>query len=783
MSVPRDAAARVAKLRREIERHNYQYYVLNKRLIPDAEYDTLFSELQNLEARFPELATPDSPTKRVGASSRTDFAPITHRVPMLSLDFKYMDSEIVEFDARIRKLLNVAVVDYSVEPKFDGLAVNLTYQAGVLACGATRGNGYVGENVTANVRKVNGVPEKLKTSSHKALIEVRGEVLMLKDDFDRLNQSQRDKGEKDFANPRNAAAGSLRQIDPRITASRPLTFYAYGTGEFERKTLIRHSQLLDLLERMGFHVTDKRKIKKGVEGLLDYYREIGSERDKLPFQIDGVVYKVDDLEAQDRLGYTAREARFAIAHKFPGEEATTVIDAIEVQVGRTGVLTPVARLKPVLVGGVTVANATLHNEDEVHRKDVREGDTVIVRRAGDVIPEILEVVMKRRPRKAIKFNLLERYPTCPKCGAQVVKLIREKRLKTKTHRVAESVYRCVGGLSCPAQRKEAILHFVSRNAMDIDGFGEKLVNQLVDNEIVKTPANLFSLQRAVLEDLERLAEISAGNLLNAIEKSKTVPLWRFIHALGIPGVGLSTAKDLAKHYGNLEFVMRAYPETLQFVPHIGSELANSISKFFADAHNQEVIKNLMQSGIRFTDERSISDELRNTPTLANVIEGLQILKVGGTAASILAQHFGTIERLMAADKKALIEAKLPLKAAVGNILSYFASSQNRDKLIELEQQFRDFGMHWERRDSSQRTEPKLPLEGQIFVLTGTLPNLKREELKKMIEERGGKISGSVSVKTNYLVAGTAAGSKLAKAQQLRIKVLDESELLGLLKRK
>ena len=470
---------------------------------------------------------------------------------MLSIDFKYRDSEIAEFDNRVRKTLGIERVEYVAEPKFDGLAVSLVYKKGLFTIGATRGDGYTGENVTGNLRYIRAIPLKLRGENLPEVLEVRGEVLMLKADFEQLNRAQRDSGEKEFVNPRNAAAGALRQIDPHITAARHLTFYAYGTGELGLSELQKHSQVLDMLAKLGIPVSDQRRIVQGTDGLLDYFHAIGAKRDKLPFQIDGVVYKVNDLAAQKKLGFTSRESRFAIAHKFPPEEAETIIEKIDVQVGRTGALTPVARLKAVSVGGATVTNATLHNEDEVHDKDIREGDTVVIRRAGDVIPEVVKVILEKRPSHTRKFYLLERYPTCPECGSAIVKLVKEKRLKTKTHKKAESVYRCVGGLSCPAQRKEAILHFVSRKAMNIDGFGEKIVDQLVDNRLIETPADLYKLQSSVLQNLDRLAEVSAGNLLDEIERSKNTTLWRFIHALGIPGVGETTAKDLAKHFGRL----------------------------------------------------------------------------------------------------------------------------------------------------------------------------------------------------------------------------------------
>jgi len=668
MNVPRDAAARAETLRREIERHNFQYHVLDRPLIPDAEYDGLFRELQELEARFPELLTSDSPTQRVGAPPGEAFAGVSHRVPMLSLNNAFDDEEVEAFDRRAREALGKDAIEYAVEPKFDGLAVSLIYEHGVFRLGATRGDGYTGEDVTANLRTVRSIPLRLAGRAIPALLEVRGEVLMLKKDFEALNRAQRERGEKEFVNPRNAAAGALRQLDSRVTATRKLAFFSYGLGAADGAPgVVAHSQLLDYLAEMRFPVAAERGVVTAVAGLLAYYRGIGEKRPRLPYDIDGVVYKVNDLAGQERLGFVARAPRFALAHKFPAEEAISEVLAIEVQVGRTGALTPVARLKPVFVGGVTVTNATLHNEDEVRRKDIHIGDTVVVRRAGDVIPEVVRVIAEKRPMGAQPFAMPER---CPVCGSKV------ERLED------ESAARCTAGLYCPAQRKQAILHFASRRAMDIEGLGEKLVDQLVDNGIVETPADLYRLDEAILAGLERMAEKSAANLVGAIARSKHTTLARLIYSLGIRNVGETTARDLALHFGDLAPAMAADEEALQRVPDVGPVVAKSIAQFFAEPHNRKVVESLREAGIEF-------------------------------------------ERV-------------------------------------------------------SKPPPKKGVAGKTFVLTGTLPHLTREEAKEKILQSGGKVAGTVSKKTDYLVAGADPGSKHDKAQELGVAVLDEDGLLKLL---
>jgi DNA ligase (NAD+) len=671
--IPATAVQRAAALRREIAAHDHRYYVLDAPTVSDAEYDSLFRELQSLEEKYPELNSPDSPTQRVSGSPSAAFGAVTHRVPMLSLSNAFTDDEVEAFDRRVREVLGVQnEIEYAVEPKFDGLAISLTYEGGRFTVGATRGDGEHGENVTANLRTIGAIPLSLNEDAAPPRLDVRGEVLMRKRDFEALNAAQGAKGAKTFVNPRNAAAGGLRQLDPRMTAARRLTFFAYGVGEVDwggEALPATHDTLMSRLAALHFPVTKERAVVRGLEGLLKYYRSIGERRASLPYEIDGVVYKVNDFALQRRLGFVSRAPRFALAHKFPAEELATEVLGIDVQVGRTGAVTPVARLAPVFVGGVTVTNATLHNEDEVRRKDVRIGDTVIVRRAGDVIPEVVRVLQEKRPRGARRFVM----PTkCPECGSAIVRL------------TDEVIARCTGGLICPAQRKQALLHFASRRAIDIEGLGEKLVEQLVDAGLVHTPADLYALTVGTLAGLERMAEKSAANVVAAIEKSKETTLARFIFSLGIRHVGEATARDLARHFGSLDALLTASETELTDAPDVGPVVAESISRFFAEKHNREVIGALRKAGL-----------------------------------------------------------------------------------------------HW--RDAAPKRESVGRLAGVTLVLTGTLPALSREDAKAMIEAEGGKVAGSVSKKTDYVVAGDESGSKLAKAQELGIPILDEAGLRHLLK--
>jgi DNA ligase (NAD+) len=673
------ASDRVQALREAIERHNIEYHARNAPLIDDAEYDRLFAELQALEAEHPELLSVDSPTQRVGAAPLPEFARVLHETPLLSLKNAFTDEEVAAFHRGLSEKL-AGEVEYSVELKLDGLAVSLSYENGIFVRGATRGDGTTGEDVTANLRTLRDIPLRLRGGGWPAHFEVRGEVLIWRRDFESMNARQRERGEKEFVNPRNAAAGALRQLDPRVTATRPLRFFAYGIGAVKGAGLPgTHSELLGRLAGWGFPVAAQTRRVSGLAGLLAYYAEIGRQRSALPYDIDGVVYKLDELAAYERFGFTAHHPRFALAHKFAAEEAVTELLDISIQVGRTGALTPVARLKPVFVGGVTVINATLHNEDEIRRKDVRIGDTVVVRRAGDVIPEVVRVLPEKRPVDARRFDMPQ---NCPVCGSIVVRSEGEKGEKGEKG-VAAAVARCSGGLYCPAQRKQALLHFASRRAMDIEGLGDKLVEQLVDNAIVRTPADLYQLGVAALAGLERLAEKSAGNLLAAIEKSKQTTLARFIYALGMRNVGEATARELARHFGSLERLLTADEAQLQQVADVGPTVAQCVRQFCSEPHNQMVIEQLRAAGVSWSES----------------------------------------------------ETAMPGAGAVA---------------------------------------------GKVFVLTGALPSLTRDVAGQLIMTAGGKVTASVSKKTDFVVAGAEAGSKLEKAQQLGVSVIDEGELLALL---
>lgn len=587
MSSSRTASARIDALRELINRYNHAYYVLDEPLVPDSEYDRLLRELQALETAHPDLLSADSPTQRVGAAPLSRFSQVEHAVPMLSLGNAFDDAEMADFDRRIRDKLEVETVAYCAEPKLDGLAISLRFEAGRLVQAATRGDGRQGEDVTQNVRTIGAIPLRLLGEDWPPVLEVRGEVFMPKADFERLNQRQRAQGEKTFANPRNAAAGSLRQLDAKITATRPLSFIAYGFGQVQGGELpAEHSAVLDCFAAWGLRTARERAVVAGLDGCLAYYQELLARRDALTFDIDGIVFKVNRRDWQEHMGYVARAPRWAIAYKLPAQEALTTVEAIDVQVGRTGALTPVARLAPVAVGGVTVTNATLHNQDEIERKDVRIGDTVSVRRAGDVIPEVVSVVLERRPADTTPFVLPEH---CPECGSAAVRI------------EGEAVARCSGGLFCPAQRKQAIQHFASRRALDIDGLGEKLVEQLVDSGLVQTVADLFRLSTEQLAGLERMGEKSAQNLHAALEKSKTTDLARFLYALGIREVGEATARTLAAEFGSLDALSQADPERLQATPDVGPIVAEHIRRFFQETHNRDVIAALRAAGVNWPE--------------------------------------------------------------------------------------------------------------------------------------------------------------------------------------
>ena len=667
-------ASRAAWLRDRIAEYDYWYYVKDAPRVPDAEYDKLFRELQSLEEQYPVLLDRDSPTQRVGGKPLDTFLQVAHAEPMLSIrtETDISDQGAIAFDARVRKELGLGETDppveYNCELKFDGLAINLRYEQGRLVRASTRGDGTIGEVVTQNILTIRQIP-LLLTGCDAQVLEVRGEVYMRRDDFEKYNERQRAQGLAALVNPRNGAAGSIRQLDPALAAKRPLSFFAYGLGEDQGwEKPATHSAMLDALDKMRIPVCDERAVVQGAPGLVEFHRRIAAQRDQLPFDIDGVVYKVNSLALQEKLGFVSREPRWAVAHKFPAEEQLTVVLDIDVQVGRTGALTPVARLAPVFVGGVTVTNATLHNEDEIRRKDVHIGDTVIVRRAGDVIPEVAGVLPERRPANARAFVM----PTlCPVCGSHVAR------------QLDESAWRCTGGLFCPAQRKQALLHFAGRRAMNIDGLGDKLVEQLVDANLVSTPADLYKLDMAGIAGLERMGEKSAINLLDAIAHSRHTTLARFIFALGIRNVGEATARDLARHFGSLDKLLDADVERLQLVRDVGPVVAQSMVDFFAEAHNRAVIE-----------------------------------------------------------------------------------------------QLRSLGVYWD--EHEPMPDKQLPLSGKTFVLTGTLATLTRDQAQAALIALGAKVSGSVSKKTDYVVAGTDSGSKLDRAHELNVSVLSENEFLSLI---
>ena len=775
MPVPKDIRARTRNLRAEIERHIHHYYDLDAPLVSDAEYDHLYRELQDLEFNYPELVTSDSPTQRVGGQPASGFDEVHHTIPMLSIETETNTDAYgaLNFDARIRRDLNLKdtdpPVEYAAELKFDGLAISLRYENGQLARAATRGNGRVGENVTVNVRAMSAsaIPPELHGNSSPVL-EVRGEVYMRRQDFELINERHRATGQKLFANPRNAAAGSLRQIDPSITASRPLSFFAYGIGETQEWEIPpTHSGLLDALSGLGLPVSDERVVANGGAELASFHSRIKERRTLLPFDIDGVVYKVNDLGLQKQLGLKTREPRWAIAHKFPAEEKTTLVLAIDVQVGRTGALTPVARLAPVFVGGVRVTNATLHNEDELQRKGVRVGDTVIVRRAGDVIPEVVGVVQDQ-PRGAIPFKMRK---DCPVCHSAVVRLPNE------------AVARCSGGLFCPAQRKQALLHYASRRAMDIDGLGTVIVDQLVDRQMVSDPAGLYGLEVEQLMGLERMGEKSAQNVVAAINKSKQNPLERFIFAIGIPGVGETTATTLVNSFGTLDRIMRAYPEVLSYAPDVGSELARSISTFFQQVHNVEVIKRLRSAHAFREEGREVNRAI--SPTFAQFIETLGIKQVARKGAEKLANRFATFDKLARASETELEKLDFHRRDIPKLIAEFFLDKEKVSRIRAVEAQLIAFNLHWSQAKKDSNRE-KLPLEGKIFVLTGTLSSGSREESEEKVRRLGGTVTGSVSTRTNFLIFGEEPGGNKSKAESLRakgseIEILDEKQFLNLLK--
>lgn len=679
MTIPTEVKQRIQQLCEQLNTYSYQYYVQDSPTVPDAEYDRLFRELQNLESQYPDAVADDSPTQKVGAPALASFTQVRHELPMLSLDNAMNEAELIDFERKVKDRLKDASgtapsLEFACEPKLDGLAVSILYEQGRLVQAATRGDGSTGENITLNVRTIKNVPLSLRGQDFPQRLEVRGEIYIPKAGFEKLNSEARETGGKIFANPRNAAAGSLRQLDSSITAKRPLEFCAYSVGVVSDEFTLpnKHEAILQRIKQWGLKINSDMAVVEGIQACVDYFAEMGRKRDQLDYDIDGIVFKINDLAIQQRLGFVARAPRWAIAAKFPAQEEVTILEGVDFQVGRTGALTPVARLKPVQVAGVQVSNATLHNMDEIARLDVKIGDSVIIRRAGDVIPQVVSVVLERRPEWAKDITLPAE---CPVCHSHVERI------------ASEAVARCSGGLYCAAQRKEAIKHFASRKALDIDGLGNKLVEQLVDAQLIKSFDDLFHLQLSDVAKLERMAEKSAQNLLDALDASKETTLGRFLYALGIREVGVTTAQNLADHFGFLERIQRADEAALLAVPDVGEIVAKHVQSFFAEEHNQLIIEQLQAAGVRWVEQEPVSEQ-----------------------------------------------------------------------------------------DSAE-----LPLLGQVFVITGTLSSMGRDDAKAYLQGLGGKVTGSVSAKTDCLVAGEKAGSKLTKAQSLGVEVLDEEGFIALLR--
>ena len=781
---------RAAWLKAELNRHNHAYYVLDNPTLPDAEYDKLFRELVELEQAHPDLITADSPTQRVGGAPLPHFLPVRHAVPMLSIRTETDTTEggALAFDARLRRELELgpdaAPLEYAAELKFDGLAINLRYENGILVQAATRGDGATGEDVTQNIRTIRQIPLRLKDCDAPVL-EVRGEVYMRRDAFDRMNERQREKGEKAFVNPRNAAAGAVRQLDSSIAGQRPLSFFAYGLGDVQGWDIPdTHSGTLDALARMGMPVNDERKVVAGASGLIEFHARVAAIRDKLPFDIDGVVYKVNSYVLQRRLGFVSREPRWAVAHKYPAQEQTTVVRDIDVQVGRTGKLTPVAKLEPVFVGGVTVTNATLHNEDETRRKDVRVGDTVIVRRAGDVIPEVVGVVMERRPSDVGQpFDMFARLQgKCPVCGSHID---REE---------GEADWRCTGGLVCAAQRKQAIAHFAGRRMMDIEGLGDRYIENLVDLGYVHDIADLYLLTLDTLLEMKRRADVRDGitpetvqkgkiatkwaeNLLAAIEDSKRPPLERLLFALGIRHVGESTAKTLADWLGSLEYVRQAPAALLRVLPDIGDTVAESIAEFFAEERNQQAIDKLLAANVKPRDEHLPAARLRDKLAEEELLAALRIPKFTETRCRQAAAKGATIAAMRELVESDRFDLPKNVKDSIAAWLEQDLHSEQIRKLDDVRRRLLDA------LPAASDASEEGHLTGMTFVLTGTLPGMTRDDAQAKIEAAGGKVSGSVSRKTTYVVAGEEAGSKLTKAQELGVTILDEAGLIRLLESK
>tara|TARA_B100000700_G_scaffold91145_2_gene102750 strand:- start:7111 stop:9468 length:2358 start_codon:yes stop_codon:yes gene_type:complete len=766
----------VAQLRAALDDANYRYYVLDEPQLTDADYDLKLRRLQEIEAEYPALVTPDSPTQRVGAAPADGFPEVTHDVPMLSLNNAFDEEELADFVRRVADRLEVTPesLSFCCEPKLDGAAVSLVFEHGELTRGVTRGDGRTGEGITSNLKTLKSIPLRLRGNEWPERLEVRGEVTMRHADFEAMNDKAREEGSKVFANPRNAAAGSLRQLDPRITDKRPLEFSAYqlvqGTVSLADIDTPTHSEQMALLRDWGFRVSPELEVVRGAEGIIDYCRRLGEKRDGLGYDIDGAVIKVDALRAQRELGFVARAPRWAIAFKFPAQEQVTTLEDVEFQVGRTGAITPVARLAPVSVAGVTVSNATLHNADEIKRLKVKKGDRVIVRRAGDVIPQIVGVAESLSGEDIV-------FPkTCKECGSHVERVVLYARLKNRTIEKPGSVYRCVGRLVCPAQLKEAIKHYVSRNALDIEGVGERLVNRLVDMGKLTSPADLYRLDFEFLKAMEGYGELSAKNILSAIKSSRNVSLDRFVFALGIPGVGLENARVIVRALGSLERIRVVYPEVLRFIPDIGRTVAESVAEFFSDEHNLSVLDDLISIGVPERVNSDVGKELYLNVSMESFIHFMEFDGVGKKAESEIASKFSTAGEFFNAFAAGSLKERLnvPNKAFSG-IEEKLVDEVFVSKFYEVEKQLFDFGCHWS--DSVEvEADEELSLSGQTWVVTGVLPSMTRDEATDFLESHGAKVTKSVSKKTDYVLCGENAGSKRGKAESLGVSIVTEDEM-------